>query len=98
MVIWSDRATRNLRGIFDFIALDSLKYARHVTTNIVAKSEVLERFPQMGRAVPEVGRDDVRELLIGSHRLIYRTLPGRDVEILTIIHGSRDFREDDLSE
>jgi plasmid stabilization system protein ParE len=42
----------------------------------------------MGRIVPEIDREDIRELLIQRHRIIYRLLPD-EVEILTVHHGAR---------
>ena len=38
--------------------------------------------------VPEVGRDEIREIIVQSYRIIYRVLPD-EVEILTIHHGAR---------
>ncbi len=39
--------------------------------------------------LPEADRDDVRELILQGYRIIYRVLP-ECVEILTVIHGSRN--------
>jgi toxin ParE1/3/4 len=41
--------------------------------------------------VPELGRKDIREIIHGNYRIIYRVLPG-EVEILTIHHGARLLR------
>lgn len=43
----------------------------------------------MGRLVPEADREDVRELIFQGYRIIYRTKPDR-VQIITVIHGSRN--------
>lgn len=43
----------------------------------------------MGRLVPEADRDDVRELIFQGYRIIYRTKPRR-VQIITVLHGSRN--------
>ncbi|MGD8595151.1 MAG: type II toxin-antitoxin system RelE/ParE family toxin [Gammaproteobacteria bacterium] len=45
----------------------------------------------MGRHVPEAERQDVRELLYKDYRIIYRIKP-EQVDILTVIHGSRDLK------
>lgn len=39
--------------------------------------------PEIGRVVPEFGREDIRELFLYSHRLIYRTRKKR-VEVLRV--------------
>jgi plasmid stabilization system protein ParE len=38
--------------------------------------------------VPELGRDDIREVLRGNYRIIYRILPTR-VEILAVYHAAQ---------
>jgi len=38
--------------------------------------------------VSEIGRDDIREIILGNYRVIYRITPD-EVEILTIYHGAR---------
>jgi plasmid stabilization system protein ParE len=41
--------------------------------------------------VPETERDDVRELLYRDYRIIYR-IKTKQVDILTVLHGSRDLK------
>jgi plasmid stabilization system protein ParE len=45
--------------------------------------------------VPEFGREDIRELLKGNYRIIYRAAEYR-VEILTIYHSARMVDESDI--
>jgi toxin ParE1/3/4 len=90
MVKWAAPARKDLKEIYDYIAKDSKYYAKNVVKNIVAKTEELKNFPLIGRIVPEIGDENVRELLTYSYRLIYEIKPGV-VEILALIHGKRDF-------
>ncbi|MDJ0840212.1 MAG: type II toxin-antitoxin system RelE/ParE family toxin [Acidobacteriota bacterium] len=39
---------------------------------ILAKIEILSQFPDLGRVVPEFEREDLRELIFRSYRIIYR--------------------------
>lgn len=48
----------------------------------------LEAFPYSGRLVPEIARPNLRELLVGNYRIVYR-VDGDDVSILGVRHGSR---------
>jgi plasmid stabilization system protein ParE len=57
---------------------------------IVDKSERLNDFPKMGRVVPEVGDENVRELFVYSYRLIYQ-VSDSVVKVLTVVHNKRDF-------
>lgn len=90
MVKWSLPAKSDLKQIFDYIAKDSIYYAKNVTQTIVTKTEILTEFPEIGRVVPEIDDTNVRELIVYSYRLIYEIAPD-GIEILAIIHGMRDF-------
>jgi addiction module RelE/StbE family toxin len=90
MVIWSIPARNDLKQIYDYIAKDSKYYATNVAQQIISKAENLNKFPEIGRVVPEIGDENVRELNIYSYRIIYEVVPN-GVQILAIIHGKRDF-------
>ncbi len=44
---------------------------------------------ERGRVVPELSDPAIREVFVGSYRLVYRILAHR-VEILALVHGARD--------
>jgi hypothetical protein len=44
---------------------------------------------ERGRIVPELDQPAVRELVVGSYRLIYE-ISEKDVYVLGLIHGARD--------
>ena len=90
MVKWSVPARNDLKQIHDYIAKDSEYYAQNVIQEIVAKTETLTEHPEIGRIVPEIGDQNIRELFIYSYRLIYECSVA-DIAILAIIHGRRDF-------
>ena len=92
MVIWSEPAKEDLRIIYDYIAHDSLVYAQQVVNNIIEKSETLKDFPAIGRIVPEVNDDNIRELFIYSYRIIYENSNNYTI-VHAVIHGKRDFNE-----
>jgi toxin ParE1/3/4 len=88
MVIWTGPALRDLHDIHDYIARDSAKYARIVVSAIFERASILNQFPRIGRIVPEVHTETIRELLIYSYRIIYEIADDR-IEVLTVIHGHR---------
>ncbi|UCE52704.1 MAG: type II toxin-antitoxin system RelE/ParE family toxin [Desulfobacterales bacterium] len=90
MVKWSVPARNDLKQIHDYIANDSRYYAQNVIQEIVAKTETLTEFPEIGRTIPEISDQNIRELIVYSYRLIYE-ISGTGIEILAIIHGRRDF-------
>ena len=48
----------------------------------------LESFPHAGRTVPELQVENIREILHGNYRLIYRET-NDSVQILTVHHSAR---------
>ncbi len=49
----------------------------------------LERFPLSGSIVPELRREEFREILLKKYRIIYRVRSEERVEIVTVHHGAR---------
>jgi plasmid stabilization system protein ParE len=86
---WSVTAGEDLRQIETTVARDSPIHAVRLTERLVDAVERLEAFPLSGRSVPEFDRDDLREVICGSYRVVY--LAGEDrVTILRVVHGARD--------
>jgi len=48
----------------------------------------LEDFPQSGRIVPEKNDPQIREIILGNYRIVYR-VRGTIVELLTIHYSAR---------
>ena len=94
---WTDKASADALGIFDYIAEQSLMYADSVYERILARPSQLIEYPLSGSVVPEFGRDDIRELFVYSFRIIYR-LADDEVRVLTIIHGSRQLTREMIRE
>jgi toxin ParE1/3/4 len=88
-VAWSETAWRDLERIADYIAEDSPGYAATFVRSVRDRARSLEEMAERGRVVPELEEPTVRELVIGSYRLIYE-IDHADVYILGLIHGARD--------
>nr|HDM59262.1 type II toxin-antitoxin system RelE/ParE family toxin [Bacillota bacterium] len=65
-VRWTAQALDDLDSVCAYIARDSPHYAQMFATDVFGAAEQLERFPRLGRVVPEVARDTVRELIVGE--------------------------------
>jgi plasmid stabilization system protein ParE len=59
VVAWSRQAKRDLRAIFDHIAINSTTQVKTVTEKIGAKVSVLEKLPRIGTMTPELGDPNV---------------------------------------
>jgi toxin ParE1/3/4 len=85
----SETAYNDLLSIEEFIFQDSPATARAFINKIFNKIEILHTFPVIGRVVPEFEDKNIRELLVGSYRIVYLIKDKDHVTILRIIHGSK---------
>lgn len=87
-VRWTEQAFVRLAEIEDYIARDDPVVALEHTRRLTERSQVLADFPRMGRPLPELPGSDLRELIEGRYRIVYRLREDR-VEILTVFEGHR---------
>ena len=90
---WTDVAKQDLTAIHSYIARDSLYYADEYIDRLIQAADGLKEFPRMGRVVPEIGDDNVREVLYGSYRLMYHIDEDANmVSVTQVSHGAQQFR------
>lgn len=89
-VVWTGRARSDLQLAVAYIATDSPAAARSFGIAVIQAGRSLATLSERGRVVPELGDDDVRELLLGRYRIIYEVFADR-IAVLRLIHASRDF-------
>jgi len=73
-----------------FVARDSPRYAVILQREAQAAAGTLRGFARRGRMVPERNDDRLRELIVGSYRLVYRIIADDEVHILAFVHSARD--------
>ena len=71
------------------IERDSSFYAKSVVLKILEVSRNIKEFPLIGRAVPELGDENIRERFIYSYRLVYQINNEQKILIVAVIHGKR---------
>jgi len=89
-ILWAPRAEADLKEIRAFIKADSQAWADLTVRRLVAAVERLREFPDSGRMVPERQAPELREIVSGNFRIVYRRKL-TVVEIATVFRGSRDF-------
>ena len=87
-VIWAKSAKTHLDGIYNYIALDSVYYAKNVIDRITSRSKQIAGMPFSGRKVPEFDDDQIREVIESPYRIIYRIKEER-IEVVAVVHGAR---------
>ena len=84
-------ALEDIDEIHAYISLDSTRYADRQVQRFYAEIDRLQRFPNLGRVVPDLQDHKIRELIVGDYRIMYRILKEDMVEILIVMHGAREF-------
>ena len=95
-IIWSPLSLERVAEIADYIARDNLTAAEKWVDGIFRSVEPLKDLPKLGRIVPEIERDDFREIIKGNYRIIYRVEP-EQVSILTVRHGKQILPLEEIS-
>ena len=85
-IIWSPLALERVREITGYIAQDNLEAARMLALELFGAVDRLKDFPQSGRMVPEAGRQNIREVIQGKYRIVYR-VDKQQVVVLTVRHS-----------
>ena len=91
-IAWTEEAERWLQDIHDYIAEDNPAAASKVIAGIFEKTQILQRFPEIGhkyRAEPE---GEIRILLYGHYRIAYLLRPSQDIDILGVFHGALNIK------
>ena len=94
-IIWTQESLDRLIEIEENISKDSPERAARFVEQIIGHAESLYDGPRKGRTVPEIANPDIRELLFGKYRIVYR-LNQDSVELLTVFEGHRLLQMDEL--
>lgn len=81
-IIWSPLAVEQARDIAAYIALDKPSAADKWIEDIFSSVDRLVDFPQSGQVVPEIKRNEIREIVQGSYRVIYKI---QEAQILVLL-------------
>lgn len=88
-VNWTKQAIQDIDKIAEFIAKDSDHYARVQVQRFFSVVKKLEKQPRSGKIVPEKQDPLIREILIGSYRIIYKIISQTKIDVLTVHHNKR---------
>jgi plasmid stabilization system protein ParE len=82
------RANADLRRIGHRIAMDDPHAAAVWVKKLRDRARLAGRSPGLGRRVPELDREDIREAIVGNYRVVYH-VEAKTVVIWTIFEGHR---------
>ena len=87
-VRWAPQALDDLDAICLFIARDAPQVAGVFADRAFRATDRLVDHPRLGRILPELGIENIREIILGAYRIIYR-IQEDEVQVVTIHHGAR---------
>ena len=85
-VVWTEQAWRRLVEIEEFIGRDDPRAASRLVDRLIERGEALSDHANRGRKLPELPESGLRELVVGSYRLVYRRSV-RTIEVLTVFEA-----------
>ncbi len=88
-VRWSKGARADLLDIFERVADHDPRAARRLVARIREAVSVLSDQPYIGRMVPEIANEVVRERIVPPYRIFYLVWHG-SIEVIGIHHSKRD--------
>ena len=94
-IVWSPLAIDRALEIAEYISFDNPTAANNWIDNIFDKVLILKSSPKLGRTVPEINRKEIREIIFGNYRIIYR-IERVNISILTIRHTKQILPIDEI--
>jgi len=94
-IIWPPLAIDRASEIAEYISLDNPTAANKWINNVFKKVLILKPSPQIGRTMPEINRKEIREIIFGNYRIIYR-IEKLNISILTIRHTKQILPIDEI--
>ena len=95
-LIWSPLAVEQVRDIAAYIALDKPSAAVQWAEKIFNSVERLSDFPDSGRVVAEIQRNEIREIVQGNYRVIYKVKP-KEILILVVKSYRQKLEKDEVN-
>ncbi len=95
-LVWTELSTEDLKEIFDYIAMDSVRYASITVNKIYNRVQDIKDNPYIGRIVPEINIKVIREVTSGNYRIVYKIINEFQVDILRVYHTARLLNTDRL--
>lgn len=89
----TEQAQSELDAIIEYYErVGAADFAEVFEEKVIEKIRSLEELPRMGRIVPEIDDEAIREVIYRNYRIVYVVdSDDEDVDVLTIFHSSQQF-------
>lgn len=89
---WSENARERFREILEYHDTHNSEYSVKLIKKVQNQLDLLKKFPQIGRLVPEKNSQNAREVFVDNYRLIYVFLEEK-ISIVSILHFKQNFKD-----
>lgn len=89
-IIWTQSALDDLRELVRYIAADDPIAAERFGNAVIKRVEGITSFPRIGRVVPEIGNELLREVILAPYRIVYELDDSAEqIAVIRVWHGAR---------
>jgi addiction module RelE/StbE family toxin len=96
-IVWSDQSLEDIEEARQYIARDRPAAAESFVDRIFEAADRLIEHPLSGRIVPEFQHPALREVILGSYRIIYFAHPEM-IRVSTVFHTARLLKPEHVPE
>jgi addiction module RelE/StbE family toxin len=93
-VVWTLQARDDLKSIQRYIAQSAPATAKSFIARIRDRVRTLVTLPHAAVPLTDPPTSDLREMFVGSYRIIFRVLAD-EVQVIAVVHGARLWQPDD---
>lgn len=94
-IFWTKEASLCLQEIEKYISIDNPVVAIEFVEKLISLAETIIDNPEMGRIVPELSLENIRELLHKNYRIVY-LIKKNSVDILTVFEGHQLLKKEEI--
>ena len=85
-IFWTKEALLRLQEIEEYISKDNQIAAVEFVDKLISVAETIIDNPEIGRIVPELSFENIREILHKNYRIVY-LVKKNSIDILTVFEG-----------
>ena len=89
-ILWTQQGEEDFFQIYSYLNKFDPIFGEVFFENVIEKIELLGKFPYIGRIVPELNNNRIREMLLNKYRIFYFIKSEKTIEIQAIIHMKRN--------
>lgn len=94
-LLWTKEALLRLQEIEEFISRDNLSAATEFVDKLISVAETIIHNPEIGRIVPELSLENIREILHKNYRIVY-LVKKNSIDILTVFEGHQLLKKEEI--